>query len=51
MRYPQLFSETVNESICLNSTEIEKEKEREREREREREVGTDGGTEGKNTKH
>ena len=45
MRYPQLFSETVNERICLTSTE------REREREREREVGTDGGTEGKNTKH
>ena len=51
MRYPQLFSETVHERICLTSTEIEKEKEREREREREREVGTDGGTEGKNTKH
>ena len=45
MRYPQLFSETVNERICLTSTEIE------REREREKEVGTDGGTEGKNTKH
>ena len=49
MRYPQLFSETVNERICLTSTEIEREKEREREREKE--VGTDGGTEGKNTKH
>ena len=32
MRYPQLFSETVNERICLTSTEIEKERERERER-------------------